>query len=89
VSENGTRPIVILNELTQNIKVLYTSTESGGNIIYKESNINEILFCDTYVLIEKKNQFKFNNVSSTKNNYTSEIVIIASSGNQLASVIAE
>lgn len=88
VSENGTRPIVILNESTQNIKVLYTSIESGGNIIYKESDVNEISFSDIHLLMEGGNDLKYNNVSSAKNNYTSEIVIIASSGNQLASVLA-
>lgn len=89
VSENGTRPIVILNELTQNLKVLYTEIESGGNIIYKKSDSNKILFGAAQTLIDKGDTFRYNNVSSAKNNYTSEIVIIASSGNKMASVLAK
>ena len=89
LSENGTRPIVILNESKQNIKILYTSTEDGGDIIYKESDCEKIRFSETKVLIKEGNGTKYNNVSSAKNNYTSEIVIIGSSGKQLVSVIAK
>lgn len=89
VSENGTRPIVVLNESAQNIKILYTSTEAGGDIIYKESDCEKIKFSETKVLIKEGNGTKYNNVSSLKNNYSSELVIIASYGNRLRSVIAK
>jgi hypothetical protein len=90
VSESGTRPIVTLNETTNKLQVVYTSSESGGNILYKESDISQIMFGNSQILIsaDPQNSLNYNNVSSSKNNYTSEIVILASSGNQLASVIA-
>jgi hypothetical protein len=90
VSESGTRPIVTLNEATNKLQVVYTSSETGGNILYKESDISQIMFGNSQILIsaDPQNSLNYNNVSSSKNNYTSEIVILASSGNQLASVIA-
>jgi hypothetical protein len=90
VSESGTRPIVTLNEATNKLQVVYTNSETGGNILYKESDISQIMFGNSQILIsaDPQNSLNYNNVSSSKNNYTSEIVILASSGNQLASVIA-
>jgi hypothetical protein len=90
VSENGTRPIVILNELSNKLQVLYTNTESGGTILFNESSsdVNQILFGHAQTLIDIQNSNRYNNASSSKSNYTSEIVILASDGNQLASVLA-
>jgi hypothetical protein len=90
VSESGTRPIVTLNETTNKLQVLYTSSESGGNILYKESDASRIVFGEPQLLIsaDPQNPLNYNNVSSSKNNYTSEMVILASSENQLVSVIA-
>lgn len=90
VSESGTRPIVTLNETNKKLQVVYSSSESGGTILYKESDISQIMFGDSQLLISAnpQNSLHYNNVSSSKNNYTLEIVILAVSGNQLASVIA-
>ena len=91
VCETGTRPIVTLNETSNKLQVVYTCSESGGNILYKESDIRKIMFGNSQILIsaDPQNSLNYNNVSSSKNNYTSEIVFLASSGNQLASVIAK
>ena len=88
VSESGTRPIVTINEATQKLQVVYTNSELGGDIVYKESDINQIAFGGTQMLISQQGSLKYNNVSGAKNNYTSEIVFLASSGNQMASVVA-
>ena len=47
------------------------------------------MFGNSQILIsaDPQNSLNYNNVSSSKNTYSSEIVILASSGNQLASVI--
>src|SRR5690606_37094889 len=64
VSETGTRPIVILNEKKGNLKVIYTSKEGGGDILYKESSISDITFSDTKTLITGK----YDDPTSTKAN---------------------
>lgn len=90
VSDSGTRPIVILNELSQKLKVLYSSSKSDkeiiGDILYKESDINNILFGNTQILIDGSASSYYNNVSSSKNNYTSEIVVLASKDTTLVSI---
>ncbi|MCP2043828.1 T9SS type A sorting domain-containing protein [Pontibacter sp. HSC-36F09] len=90
VTKQGTRtrPIVILNEVEKIIRVIYTEREGGGNIVYKESSLDNIDFGDEssndpdeqksnreFVLIEGF----YNNVTSTKDNFTDDIVIMASS----------
>lgn len=88
ISETGTRPIVVLNEAKQKLKVIYSSKEAGGDILYRESELNQIRLGEVQKLIEKRGPLKFNNASSTKNSYSSKIVILASSGYWLASVLA-
>ncbi len=83
-SSGGTRPIVILNEDKQTLKVLYTSSESGGNILYKESALAAINFGSQQTLISGN----YNNVTSSKSNYDSTIVVLASSGTQIVGVVA-
>jgi hypothetical protein len=73
VSQVGTRPIVLLNESTEKVKVIYTSNERGGNILYKESPISTISFGPTQTLITGA----LDNATSIKDNYTSQIVILA------------
>lgn len=74
-SESGsTRPIVILNELNGKLKVIYVSEEGGGNILYRESATSNISFGSTQILMDGF----YSNPTSTKNNYDSEIVILAS-----------
>lgn len=75
INGKGTRPIVLLNDVTQTVSVLYQeSTGSGGDIVYRESPMSSIAFGPETPLISGQ----FTNTSSTKENYTNEIVIIAS-----------
>jgi hypothetical protein len=69
----GTRPMVMLNEEANKLRVVYTSQESGGDLLYRESAINNISFSPTIPLLKGM----YNYVSSTKDNYTGETVIIA------------
>ncbi|GAA4305175.1 T9SS type A sorting domain-containing protein [Nibribacter koreensis] len=69
----GTRPIVLLNEATGKIRVVYTSQENGGDILYRESPMSAISFGAPIILLNGM----YNYVSSTKANFTSETVIIA------------
>jgi K319L-like, PKD domain len=83
VDSSGTRPIVILNEAAGKLIVAYTSSESGGKIYYKESSLNAISFGDRQTLISGS----VNNVTSIKGNFTDDVVLMASSGGKVSSVI--
>ncbi|WP_034890963.1 LamG-like jellyroll fold domain-containing protein [Gillisia sp. Hel_I_29] len=84
VSNLGTRPIVLLDESTGKVKVIYSAHDGGGNILYKESPIANISFGSEKVLISGS----YNNATSTKGNYISEVVILASSANKAVGVLA-
>lgn len=75
IDDVGTRPIVVLEESRKVLQVIYTDIVSGGNIVYVESDLPSITFGNKHVLISGEN---INNVSSTKDNYDSDLVIIAS-----------
>jgi hypothetical protein len=84
VSEEGTVPIVILNEATGKVRVIYTSQTYGGDILYRESDTGNIAFGKEFTLIKAV----YNYASSSHQNFTSEVVIIASFGDYVAGVLA-
>ena len=84
VSTSGTRPIVVLNEFSGKVKVIYTSSESGGNILYRESSTSGISFGSVNTLMTGT----YNHATSTKQNYSGDVVIMAGTGSSLASVLA-
>jgi hypothetical protein len=73
VSETGTRGVALLNESIGKLKIVYTSSETGGNILYKETSTSNISFGAETILL----QGTYNNATSTKENYNSDIVILA------------
>ena len=74
VSGTGTRPIVILYEAQDKIKVIYTSDEGGGDILQRESSTKNILFDSPRTLLAGA----YNYPSSAKNNPNApESLIIA------------
>ncbi|KAA9340724.1 T9SS type A sorting domain-containing protein [Adhaeribacter soli] len=81
---DGTRPIVLLNETAGKIKVVYPAAELGGDILYRESPVNNIAFGPAHTLMAGM----YNYASSSKQPYNSEVVIIASGTNQAVSVLA-
>ena len=84
VSQSGTRGIVLLNEAASTLKVVYTSQEDGGDILYRESPASGISFTAPLTLIEGT----YNNATSTKNNYDANVVILASTETNLVGVRA-
>lgn len=84
VAQIGTRPMAVVNELKNKIRVVYTSLNNGGDILYKESTLSSIAFGTQYTLISGIN----NNVTSTHQNFTSEIAILASNTTQMVGVLA-
>jgi hypothetical protein len=79
----GTRPIVILNEAAGKLIVAYTSRNKGGDIYYKESPMNNISFGNRQTMISGN----VNNVTSIKGNFTDEVVVMASGGGDVTSVV--
>jgi hypothetical protein len=71
----GTRPSVVLNEALGTVVVIYTEVTGGGNIVYRSSDANVISFGPKERLIEGTN---IDNASSTKQPFSSELVVIAS-----------
>jgi hypothetical protein len=84
VTKTGTRPIVLLNETLNKIRVVYTSDDPGGDIIYKESSTSDIIFREPLMLIKGF----YNDVTSSKDSSGSEVVILASNKNNLVGVLA-
>ena len=76
VNSSGTRPIVVLDESANRIIYAYTTNENGGDIVYHVSPANVINFAPRQVLISGS----VNNVTSTKQNFTNDVVFLASGG---------
>lgn len=74
VDTAGTRPIVVLNEATQRLAVIYTkATSGGGDIVYRESSLGAIGFGARKTLLKGK----LNDATSTRKTLGSEIVVLA------------
>ncbi|TXK36404.1 T9SS type A sorting domain-containing protein [Pontibacter qinzhouensis] len=84
ISGAGTRPVVILNENTGMIRVAYTISDSGGDILYKESSAGTISFSAAMPLITGG---VYNNSTTTKQTVRSEAVILASGNTQAVGVL--
>ena len=84
VSENGTAPIVLLNEARGKIKVVYTSETYGGDILYQESPLANISFSNVLTLISGVNNY----ATSMHQNFSSEVVILASNEEETVGVLA-
>ncbi|HSI76545.1 MAG TPA: fibronectin type III domain-containing protein, partial [Lunatimonas sp.] len=84
VAPRGTRPIVILNEDKNKLRVVYTSQNNGGNILYRESYVSNISLSSQMTLISGT----YDNSTSTKDNFTTEIVILASNSTHAVGVLA-
>lgn len=72
----GSRPIVVLNEAEGKIKVIYTTTDSTRYIVYNEASIYELKFGSPRILIGGDGRF-YEYATSTHQNYDPEIVILA------------
>lgn len=85
VSDTGTKPIVIINDATSKLKVIFPS-ESGSNILYRESPLQGISFGSTHTLLSGS----YDNPTSTKDNYDQDVVILATDNinRQIVGVLA-
>ena len=65
---------MVLDETANRIVVAYTTSENGGDIVYRVSPADVINFAPRQVLIPGT----VNNVTSTKQNFTNDVVFLAS-----------
>lgn len=85
IDESGTRGIVILNEVAGKVKVVFTASDAGGNILYRESSNSSISFGTVNTLLSGAT---YNNATSTKDSYSNNILILAAnSSNNVSGVI--
>ena len=84
VDQAGTRALVVINEASNLLRIVYTSTEGFAPIVYKQSALSSISFGPRQTLMASA----FNDVSSTKQNWTDSLVVVASnSANNIGGVI--
>ncbi|MBO9682565.1 MAG: hypothetical protein J7502_07855, partial [Flavisolibacter sp.] len=86
---DGTQAIVVLNEVSGKVKVVYTSATNGGSILCKESSISNISFGSPTTLITDATPL-YNFSSSTHFPYNPTVAIIAtkiSTPRQVVSVL--
>ena len=76
VDDDGTRPIVVVSDAVDRVYVFYVESASGGDILYRESALDEISFTPIQTLLTGN----LNNPSSTKDALTNELLVIASKG---------
>ena len=81
VDQAGTRGIVLLDETAGTLTMLYTSTESAGNILYKETPTSAISMSGPSTVLIPGG---LNDVTSTKQNLAGAVVILAGSGSSLS-----
>ena len=77
VVANGTQAIVVVNEVQQKVKVIYTTITNGGDINYKESSTSSIAFGAERTLINGGGT-EYNFATSTNQIYNPDVVILAS-----------
>jgi hypothetical protein len=78
VDEEGTRPLVLLDENNDSLTFIYTSTESYSPIVYQQSSTQGIAFEGRITLTLPSESF--NDVSSMKSNIEDGFVVIYSNG---------
>ncbi|HSI71240.1 MAG TPA: fibronectin type III domain-containing protein, partial [Gillisia sp.] len=84
VSGRGTRPIVILNEELNKVRVIFPEKNGGGVMYYRESSTINISFGPEFKLMDGSS----NNPTSSKDNFTSEVVVLASNNTHAVGVLA-
>ncbi len=87
VDLNGTRGIVMLDELAGKVRVVYASSEGGPDIVYKESSTSAIDFSGPAQLLMSGSGGALNNPTGTKQNWTGRTVVLASTSTTARGVL--
>ncbi len=78
VDDQGTRGIVLLNEVDQTVRVVYTSSEGYHDIVMKTSPLSTISFGSRETLMTGG----LNDATSTKDEWTDRILVMAASATE-------
>lgn len=82
VDNGGTRPVIVLDEVANRLVIAYTSKDGGGNILYRWSPLGTISLSPVQTLIAGST----NNVTTTKQEFTDDVVFMAEGGSKAKSV---
>jgi hypothetical protein len=85
VDTSGTRPVVMLDEAIGRLLVAYTTSEGGGDIVYRETALDHISFGGRVTLLSGN----LNNVTTTKQNVSDQVVFMAEGGGKASSVLMQ
>ncbi len=80
VDTGGTRPLVLLDEAIGRLMVVFATATTGGNIVFRETPLDQIAFSARTMLIRGH----LDNVTSTKQNVADQIVVMAGNGEKSA-----
>jgi hypothetical protein len=83
VSDNGTAPIVLLNEALGKVKVVYSADTYGGTIFYKDADTSNISFSPEQTLINGINNY----ATSTHYTYNSDVVVLVSDETRMVGIL--
>ncbi|MDI6858731.1 MAG: sialidase domain-containing protein, partial [Dehalococcoidia bacterium] len=83
VDQSGTRGILLLNETAGTMRVVYTSSEAGGDIVYKDSSLSAISFGARQTLMSGS----LNNPTSAKEVWSDDVVVLAANGGSAYGVL--
>ena len=78
VDESGTRGIVLLNEVDHTVRVVYSSSEGYNDIVVRSSPTSAINFGPKTTVMPGG----LNDVTSTKENWTDQVLVLASSSTE-------
>ncbi len=79
VTDTGTRPVIVLDESSNQLVIAYTTATGGGDIVYRTSSLDTISFSGTKVLIPGK----VNNVTTAKVSSNGQVTFLADSKSAL------
>jgi hypothetical protein len=85
IATTGTRPVVLLDESIGRLIVAYTSSDGGGDILYAETALDQISFSSRGTLMTGG----LNNVTTTKQNVTNQLVFMAEANGKASSVLLQ
>ena len=84
VANLGTRPVVVVSEVHNELAVIYTDATGGGDIVLRGSPLGNIQFGDKQVILSGN----FNDVTTSKANVGDEILALATkSGSAFGTII--
>lgn len=80
VDTGGTRPLILVDDAIGRLMVVYTTATRAGDVVFRETPLDNISFSARTTLIRGS----LDNVTSTKQNVTNQILVMAGNGQDKA-----